>query len=307
MVAAGEYHQTQLIYLKAILEKVTQIQKHPLELQLLQLDEEEKKARVPLLHAGPELGVPAAGADPGLNTDSTLAHLTSIAHDIISPGLQIKMNNLRADHHLKYKFTDWLSGKTSPRLWLYGAQAGTVSAIIYTVALDRKRPIIAYAGRHAAAGQMLTDQDRLLGLVYSLLFQLLLQFEDDANFAVTGVDEPFTDLRLSMESVPLALKYMRYFLGLLPECVCIVDRWNFISNDIGPPVEKALKDFLDLFGKPSVGAANDDWGMRLLLGSSGNSQMLRDLDKAYVDSFNVKDHVGVGVMKLRTTLLGIEW
>ncbi|KAH7157946.1 hypothetical protein B0J13DRAFT_185010 [Dactylonectria estremocensis] len=308
-VTLGVYHETELKYLKAILEKLTLMEKGSAQGQLLDMNkEEENKVRVPLLHAGPELGVPpaAAEADPGPDIGSALSHLRSVAHEMMSLGLQTRVKNLLADHYIKRVFTEWYSGTSSPRLWLYGDQAGTVSAIAYMAARDQRRPAIAFSGRHAAAGQLLTDQDRLFRMMYSLLFQLLQQFEGISILAVTGVDKPFTDLGLSMESMQLALKYMRYFLGLLPECVCIVDGWNFICNDAGPAVKQVLRGFLDLFEKPQANAADEDWYIRLLLTSPGSSSMLRDLGKDYVYSFDLKNHVGTGG-KLHTTLLGMDW
>ncbi|KAM0418756.1 hypothetical protein ACHAPT_012354 [Fusarium lateritium] len=268
--------------------------------------EEEEKEQAPLLYAGPELGIPpeTATEEPGPTIDSALSHLTSIAHEVMSSGVQMKTMNLKVDHYVKGVFSKWFEGTISPRLWLHGDQAGTVSAIAYTAARDQRRPTIAFSGRHAAQGQLLTDEERLFRMVYSLLFQLLQHLEDISTLAVTGVDRPFTDLQLSIESMPLALKYMRYFLSLLPECIAVVDGWHFICNDAGDQVKQVLKSFLDLFEAPP---GNDqDWYIRLLLTSPGNSPMLRALGRTYVHDFDLRGRLNTG-SKLYTILLGMDW
>ncbi|UPK97353.1 hypothetical protein LCI18_008288 [Fusarium solani-melongenae] len=302
----GVYHETQLKYLKTILEQVIVIARGPAQHQLLSLNkDEEEKGQVPLLHAGPELGVPPA-AERGPTVESALSHLTSIAPEMMNAGVRTKAMNLKADHHVKNVFTSWYKGTIPARLWLNGDQAGTVSAIAYMAARDQRRPTIAFSGRHAAGGRLLTDEEKLYRMTYSLLFQLLQQLEDIPTLAVTVVDRPFTDLQLSMESMPLALQYMRYFLSLLPECIVVVDGWHFISQDIGEHVKQTLKTFLDLFEKPEDNARDEYWCIRLLLTSPGNSPMLRELGQTYVHNFNLRGRLNTGA-KLYTILLGMDW
>lgn len=158
----------------------------PAQNQLLGLNQdEEEKGQVPLLHTGPELGI-SSPAEHAPTVGSALSHLTSIAHEIMNPGLRARALNLRADHHVKNVFTSWYKGTIPARLWLHGDQAGTVSAIAYMAARDQRRPTIAFSGRHAAGGRLLTDKEKLYRMVYSLLFQLLQQLEDIPTLAVTG-------------------------------------------------------------------------------------------------------------------------
>ncbi|KAL6362076.1 hypothetical protein LRP88_05560 [Fusarium phalaenopsidis] len=302
----GVYHETQLKYLKAILEQVIVVATGPAQNRLLDLNKsEEEERQVSLLHTGPELGIPPA-AEPEPTVGSALSHLTSIADEIMSAGLQTRVMNLKADHHVKNVFTNWYKGTIPPRLWLQGDQAGTVSAIAYMAARDQRRPTIAFSGLRAAGGRLLTDKEKLYQMIYSLVFQLLRQLEDIPTLAVTGVDRPFTALQLSMESMPLALQYMRYFLSLLPECIVVVDGWHFISQNAGEHVKQTLKTFLDLFEKPQEDARDEDWCFRLLLTSPGNSSMLRELGQAYVHTFNLRGRLNTGA-KLYTILLGMDW
>ncbi|EEU46694.1 uncharacterized protein NECHADRAFT_77328 [Fusarium vanettenii 77-13-4] len=302
----GVYHETQLKYLKAILEQVIVMARGPTQNQLLGLNQdEEEKGQVPLLHTGPELGI-SSPAEHAPTVGSALSHLTSIAHEIMNPGLRARALNLRADHHVKNVFTSWYKGTIPARLWLHGDQAGTVSAIAYMAARDQRRPTIAFSGRHAAGGRLLTDKEKLYRMVYSLLFQLLQQLEDIPTLAVTGVDRPFTDLQLSMESMPLALQYMGYFLSLLPECIVVVDGWQFISQDAGEQVKQTLKNFLDLFENPPENSGDGDWCIRLLLTSPGDSSMLRELGQAFVHGFNLRGRLNTGA-KLYIILLGMDW
>ncbi|KAI1408649.1 hypothetical protein F5Y13DRAFT_106702 [Hypoxylon sp. FL1857] len=313
----GVYHETDIKWLKAIFNELKLVKRIVAQGQLAHMDEHEKEEGPPLLHAGPDLGVPPAPTGPGLDRGSALSHLEGIAHEIMSTSLSTRVKGLCVDHHLKRKLTEWFTGKTAngetpaqpipPRLWLYGDQAGTISATVYTAALDRRRPAIAFAGRHSAGGQLLSAQERLFRMVYSLLFQLLQQLEDLSVFVVPGVDKPFTDLDVSMQSMPLALEYLSYFLSILPECICIVDGWNFIANDAEPAVKEVLRSFLDIFEKAPQPV--DDLGSRtrLLLTSRGNSQMLQGLGKEFVDRFDSRNHVGNSGQKLYTALLGIDW
>lgn len=176
----------------------------------------------------------------------------------MSPGLKQRTRNLTADHHLKKLLTQRFKGEKQiePVLWFSGDQANIVSAIVYHVALDRRRPVVAFAGRHNANGQYLSSEQRLFRMVYSVLIQLLQVLEEESSFAVVGVDKPFTELGLSIDSMSLALQYTKYVLGLLPECICIVYGWNFITIDAEEQVDVVLKDFLELFKRPrETGAA----------------------------------------------------
>ncbi|KAI1388102.1 uncharacterized protein F4822DRAFT_430857 [Hypoxylon trugodes] len=307
------YHQTQITWLKAIFERLEGLDRAVSRDQSYQGPGE---GRLPLLHAGPDLGVPPIPSNTGFDTKSTIDHLESVAHTIMTTNLSSRVKDIQVDHYLKRKLEEWFSGqthdnkRTPPRLWLYGDKANIVSATIYTAALDRRLPILAFAGRHVAEGKYLAPEDRFYRMVYSLLFQLLQQFEDVPAIAITGIDRPFTELDLTMDSTPLALKYMAYFLSLIPECTCIVDGWNFISVDADATVKNILKMFLDMFEEPPGLADEIDSRPRLLITSPGNSQMLRDVmgeKQGYVDGFNLRSHVGVNGSRLHTLLLGMEW
>lgn len=117
-----------------------------------------------------------------------------------------------------------------------------------------------------------------------------------------------------MEGMSLALKYRRYFFGLLPECIvvlyciilmfnadqslpeCIVvvDGWYFISHDAGEHVKQTLKAFSDLFENPEENAGNECWYIRLLLTSPGNSSTLRELGPACMHDFNLRGQLNTG-------------
>lgn len=109
-----------------------------------------------------------------------------------------------------------------------------------------------------------------------------------------------------MKSMPLALQYMGYFLSLLPECIVVVDGWQFISQDAGEQVKQTLKNFLDLFENPPENSGDGDWCIRLLLTSPGNSSMLRELGQAFVHGFNLRGRLNTGA-KLYIILLGMDW
>ncbi|RSL82301.1 hypothetical protein CEP51_005263 [Fusarium floridanum] len=116
-----------------------------------------------------------------------------------------------------------------------------------------------FSGRNTAGERLISGEDRLFGL------------------SVTGVDLPFTDLQLSMDGMSLALLYTGHFLGLLPECIVVVDGWHLVNQDAGEHMKQAPKIVLDLCEKPREG---EDWSIRLLPTSPGNSSMVREPGKA---------------------------
>jgi hypothetical protein len=132
-----------------------------------------------------------------------------------------RANSLKADNFVKNKFETWLAGKSRPRLWLQGKSSSAISAIVYREAYERHRPIVAFACRHiGSAGEELSYEERLFKMVFSILFQLLHQFEEQNEIVVvTDVDGSFEDLAVSMDSMPLALKFMRNLLCLVPQCI----------------------------------------------------------------------------------------
>ncbi|KAK7402551.1 hypothetical protein QQX98_011689 [Neonectria punicea] len=203
--AQGVYHETEVEWLKLLNKKLDFLCNAELQRQMVHMDRQEGSK---VLHIGPDAGIPSAATV--FDRGSAVSHLQSLTHDNMATGMETKSKNLQADPHLRKRLQEWFGGQAPPRLWLYGDQVAMVSAAIYTAALDRKRPCIAFTGRHKSNGR---SQDSLFRMVYSLLFQLLLQFDDDSTLVVTDVDGSFKDLHLSMDSIPLALRFFKYFLG----------------------------------------------------------------------------------------------
>ncbi|KPM37614.1 hypothetical protein AK830_g8976 [Neonectria ditissima] len=298
------YHETEVEWLKLLDRKLNFLYNAEIQRQLVSMNEREGAQ---VLHVGPDAGIPTTTTV--FNKGSAVSHLQSIAHDIMTTGIETRSKNLQADPHLRKSLQEWFGGQNSLRLWLYGNQVTMVSATVYAAAMDRRRPCIAFTGRHHSSGQQLNNQEILFRMVYSLLFQLLLQFDDDSTIFVTDVGGSFEDLDLSMNSMPVALRYFKYFLILVPQCICIIDGWQFIGNSAEGEVTKFLKDFLDLFQRPPgpVGVGGWDDSNLLLLTSSGNSQILRDLGQNYVRGFSVTGHFASNGPRLYTSLLGMEW
>ncbi|KAK3370470.1 hypothetical protein B0H63DRAFT_564625 [Podospora didyma] len=311
-VAQWMYHETEIAWFRAIYEKLVLVEGAVVQESHRDVDQKKGgEVRLPsLLSFGSDEEFLVTAPDTSsFDKDSALTHLRDMAHEIMSPAMETRTRNLRADHQLKRKLTEWFGSGACPCLWLYGDQSDTVSAIVYATALDRRRPAIAFSGRHTEGGQQLTSENRFHKMVYSFLFQVLQQFDGISEpLVVTGVDGSFDELDLSMNSMPLALQYLGYFIHLLPECICIVDGWNFISNDAEPEVTALLRDFVGLFERPRPSADSSESWHRLLLTSPGNNILLRGLGKGMVDSFDLKNHVDTtGGMRLRMTLLGMEW
>jgi hypothetical protein len=284
------------------------IQKH-----LLSLNTSQQQA---LLQIGPEEGISVQDSPIGQTLTTTAAkeaisHLEGIAYKTFTSRIANTACNLKVDHVMKNKLSSWLDDRGTQRLWLYGKLATTLSAVLYKLALDKKVPVIAFASRRVdMKGVELSHEKRLINMVYSLLFQLLHQFEDDETFVVVDVGSSLGDLEASMKTMPAALKLMKYFLGFIPQCIVIVDGWQFLSNgdDIG--VDECLKCFLELFHRPSGENQGAVDVRRLLITTPGAEPALNSLGKDCLDSLNVTAHVDKGLNKLSTTfievLLGVQ-
>ncbi len=183
-----------------------------------------------------------------------------------------------------------------------------MSAILYNVALEKKRAIVAFASRHAENGKMLSYEERLFRMVYSILYQLLQQLPEESIFALPDMGGQFSDLKLSMESMPLALRYMKYFLDLIPQCIVLVDRFQYLSDGKNQTVDKCLKDFLDLFETPGGEYEYREDGCRLLLSTFGKEGIVHGAEKDHkIVIFKVDNHVDRGPNSLISALRGEDW
>jgi len=216
------------------------------------------------------------------------------------PGRINKSKKLESRYVLRNKLESWLPG---------GKAASTVSAIVYTVGIERNRPVIAVACRHVYGdGVQISAEERLCRMVYSVLFQLLYQIGDNTVLLLDTGDS-FGNFNASIASMLMALKMIRNLLSLIPRCVVIVDGWHFItewSDDNKFIIEECLRDFMALFGDLS-GGSRDFEGGRLLLTTPGSLTVLRDIGTEIVDNLSVTQHIDKGQNRLSILLEGIEW
>ncbi|KAF8859028.1 hypothetical protein BDZ45DRAFT_541724, partial [Acephala macrosclerotiorum] len=228
-----------------------------------------------LLRVGPEDGIleEKLALAPELHINSALAHLEDFAYKVMDNKTGSGMPNLKVDHVLCTAITSWLTGLASPRLCLQGTESTKVSAVIYNVALEKERAIVAFASRHAENGKMLSYEERMCQLVYSILFQLLQLLPEESTFAIPDMQGSFSDLDLFLESMPLALRYMKYFLDLVPQCIVLVDKFQYLSDSKNTNVDEYLKAFLHLFETQGAEGEYRDDGYRLVLSTSGKERM----------------------------------
>ncbi|CZR58539.1 uncharacterized protein PAC_08431 [Phialocephala subalpina] len=264
-----------------------------------------------LLSVGPEDGISKEKLTEasGLFVNSALAHLEDFTYEVMENKASLRMPNLKADHVLRTAITSWLAGLTPPRLCLQGSSSTNVTGIFYHVALEKRRPIVAFACRFAEKGKLLSHEERLLQMVYSVLFQLLQQHPEGSSFDIPDVGGFFSDLNLSMESMPLALRYMKYFLDLVPQNIVILDKFQYLGTDgKSTLVDTYLRDFLNLFGNPGGEYQYQDDGCRLLVSTYGKERIVHGMAKDEKMAIcKVDDHVDRGSNKLMTTLRGEEW
>jgi hypothetical protein len=217
-------------------------------------------------------------------------------------------SRMKVDGLLIRKLGIWLSSdqssSSSSRLWLFGPRATTLSAIVFDAARKRHRAAVAYPCRHVdRAGNEMTEEKILVGLVYSFIYQLLQQLpkKSESNLDVWVSGKDLEGLDGSFDSVGQAIGLIESLLKNVQKCVCIVDGFQYLGHTQDEMVREHLESLLEMFqGK---GDANG----RLLLTSSGPTQFLANLDENLLDRLDVSKYVDSGRFILSMELMGVEW
>lgn len=280
------------------------------------------------LHVGPESGIPIELVSSRL---VTLLQQAGVAYDRTVPARVTHVSRLFVDSPFQKTISGWLTGARLPVLWLYGgdgrtgSQSANVSLGINTVMMSTKRATITFAARHNVSEELLGPGEQILRMVFSLLIQVLHLLEEAAIDTVPMVAGTHpAELSWSSASISMALSHLKRYLGLLPDCICIVDGWNFICSDLSAEETGYVYDFLNIFSRSTARPTSTAMGspmqidaepgskgsgVRLLLTSRANVPMLRQMSNDKVHGFDLGGHVGTssGILRLDTVLRGIKW
>lgn len=255
---------------------------------------------------------------PMLNVHSALLHLKSYTQPPMNAAIAAKAKKMKADTMFVKTVQSWLNGDAAPRLWLSGKNYKTISAIIFDVALKRNRHVIAHFCRHYQRdGSFVSHEDRFISLVYSLLFQLLIQLPNGINIPASIKGLSFNTIDGDIKTIELAVSYVRELILFFPQCVIIIDGLQcLVDNDSPPVVLKHIEALFSLAGMSATGkergeegvVENQIMGPRLLLGTDGNSSwMMKTVASGYMEALDITHHTNKGPINFAREMLSIEW
>lgn len=144
----------------------------------------QKKSGENLLALGPDAGASKdSSRESEESNELTQSHIAE-AILLVQPFIQgtmtedfvAKVNKMKVEGSVIRKLRIWLSDPNLSRLWVFGPKSTILSAVVFDTARKRNRPVVAYPYRHIShAGCQNTEEDILVGLVYSFIYQLLQQ------------------------------------------------------------------------------------------------------------------------------------
>ncbi|KAH6693383.1 hypothetical protein DL95DRAFT_448687 [Leptodontidium sp. 2 PMI_412] len=260
-----------------------------------------------LLKFGPDAGVGTISEVKAEETDEVVQSHISDAILLVQPHIQESMteefagkaSRMNVDGPVIRKLKTWLSEPSLSRLWLFGPKSTTLSAIVFDTARKRHRPIAAYPCRHINhAGSQNTEEDILVGLVYSFIYQLLQQLLPGTILDGWTRKEKFAVLNGTLDSVSECILFIRVLLRAIPGCTCIIDGFHNLGHSEDLKIKSSLDDLLAVF-EEGVG--------RLLLTSSGPNPLLAGCDKGHLDRLDISKWVDAGRFVLSAELMSVTW
>jgi hypothetical protein len=262
-----------------------------------------------LLIFGPDAGV---GKDVIMkkdeSDDQTAESYISAALLLVKPHIQqtmtddfaAKANKMKVEAIVIRKLRTWLSDATLSRLWLFGPKSTTLSAIVFDTARKRHRPVIAYPCRHINhAGVQNTEQDVLVGLVYSFIYQLLQQIPPGTVLDGWTEKSKFAVLDGIIDSVSECIQLIKVLLRAAPGCCCIIDGFQNLGHSQDPKVKNSLDELLAVFPEEGSG--------RLLITSSGPNPLLASVNRSILDRLDISKSVDSGRFVLSVELVSVAW
>lgn len=258
------------------------------------------------LHSLSKHNLVQIGPHEGIAVDDArqkLYSLNSIEFSTMKSGVSQYACSLKVTSIMKDRISSLLSFASPPRLWLSGKSATTISATLFKILSEKGRRVLAFAGRHVdRQGDILSQERRLIQMVYSMIFQILQQLQDEESLLLVDVGGSFRELDATIQTLPLGLKILKYLLDVHPHCIVIVDGWDFLDKSNNTvQVNEFLRTFLDMFEQDLAdGVEMDIYGNRLLLTTVGVSPTLSSLEKDYLGFLDVRNHTGKGPYKLST-------
>lgn len=275
----------------------------------------QQKSSSNLLTLGPDAGVqvshvplPKAGSGP--DAASALLLVEPYIQPTMTDDFAASASRMKVDGLVIRKLRTWLSNSDDPaplsssRLWLFGPKSTTLSAIVFDTARKRRRAAVAYPCRHVdRAGNEVTEEMSLVGLVYSFIYQLLQQLPKESESTLDGWTggKDLAGLDGTFDSVGQAIGLIESLLKIVPKCVCVVDGFQHLGHTQDVFVREQLDSLLNVF--EGQGSASG----KLLLTSSGPTQFLADFEEGLLDRLNVSKYADTGRFVLSVELMGVEW
>jgi len=263
----------------------------------------QEKSAGSLLILGPDAGVnnnpvPASKIDQ-FDTAAALLLVQPHVQPAMTDEFAAQASKLRVQGTVVRKLKFWLSDPTASLLWIYGQKSTSLSAIVFEVVRQRNRPAVAYPCRHYNhVGEQATEEDLFVGLIYSIIYQLLQQLPQETILDGWTSKEKLGALDGTFSSVGSAIGFLSILLKSIPNCVCIIDGLQYLCHTEKLKVRETLGLLLKLFR-----AENG----RLLLTSSGATSFLASLDESFLDRHNVSKDWDSGQFVLVTELMGVNW
>jgi hypothetical protein len=233
-----------------------------------------KKSNGNLLTLGPDAGIgngtPPTGGHVAIGSSlaSALSLVEPYVHTTMTDDFAAKTSRMKVEAVIIRKLKTWLANPARSRLWLYGTNSTTLSAAVFDTARKRHRPAVAYPCRHIGHnGKVVTEQELLVGLVYSLIYQFLQQLPEGTNLDGWTGSPNLPGLDGASDSVPQAVLLLQSLLELLPQSVCIIDGFQLLGHTQDIRIREYLTAFLNLFvGSPGQGnaAASANLGAKCL-------------------------------------------
>lgn len=263
-----------------------------------------------LLTLGPDEGVIVTSASNADNDPTTSGIAAALL--LVEPRVQPRMTdefaadakNIKVDGKIIRKLGAWLSDQSLSRLWLYGDKSTLVSAIVFNTARKRSRAAVAYPCRHLDHnGNPMTQENLLVGLVYSFIYQFLQQLPANTVLDGWNSDEQFAVLDGTFDSVSRAIELIGTIIRLVPNYVCIIDGLELLGHTEDPTIRNKLVSLRNVF------QSQDDRCGRLLLTSSGPNPLLVGwvTETGVLDQLDVSGNIGSGRFSLSKELMSVAW
>jgi hypothetical protein len=213
-----------------------------------------------------------------------------------------QISRMKVEGIVVRKLRAWLSDEPESlsRLWFYGLKSSTVSAILFNTAKKRRRPVVAYPCRLINyEGRRITEEELLVGLVYSFIYQLLQQLRPEPALTAWTSSEKCDRLDGTFLTLSDAVILIKSLVMIMPKGVYIIDGLQYLGHTENAKIREILSSLVEVFQGQGKNSG------RLFVTSSGPNDFLAGFDDNFLGRFNISKHVDSGTFVLSKELLGV--